>query len=618
MSIVLRALALVGAVAHGVNQMVARLLPFLPQRLPGALLVATILAAGSVLAVRATSEAIASRPEPTPLPLGEVIEGNVNEWITVRGLLSGPHVDNSLYADTDVHFVRIRDDPHDREDPELVPPGARTTIFRLGGSDGVPRWFYVLRDPEDPARGIIVRSPREGRQIRDRAIRARVVGRHEGVPLLVEIGLASVDGDERPDTGAALASPNGEVIVAGVFADGAETDADTWRYRLEDPTDGATLAFVDASHPPDALPVELSGLVATDAYHLDLVLETDEMDAALAGVAHSDSRLFLDGVGPLLPETSYLPAALLGGAAGFLLLSQLIGYPIFRRGGRAFGSERRPVIGEPILAQLDGLLPAPAGPRVIRGSSVELAWMPRHELERRAWQLRHQLADTGDGAPRLALVAAEDAFLMQVEPLRDALSVERGDIVASSVVRPGLRLRAPGLRATLTFASETDRARAERELDPGTPPAMAGVPPESEPQPVARATPLPRFVTAGGLGLVGLLVVAASIADLVTGASTPIGLVAPVLAAASLLLLGRGLLLRSSWAREMLPSVAMLGIVVAAVLAIGGSACGSWLLPTLESCPPFSPLTLVIPVVSVVVFGIGLWATPRLVREPGR
>lgn len=64
MIVALRLVALLGTVAHGVSWLVARLVPVLPRRVPGALLVACLLLGWAWLTFNATRAEIAARPEP--------------------------------------------------------------------------------------------------------------------------------------------------------------------------------------------------------------------------------------------------------------------------------------------------------------------------------------------------------------------------------------------------------------------------------------------------------------------------------------------------------------------------------------------------------------------------
>lgn len=68
-------------------------------------------------------------------------------------------------------------------------------------------------------------------------------------------------------------------------------------------------------------------------------------------------------------------------------------------------------------------------------------------------------------------------------------------------------------------------------------------------------------------------------------------------------------------ALELLPSISLLGIIVAGVLAAGCVGCGSWLVPNLSGCEAFSPLRLGPPLIGIAAFGLSLWLMPHLPRR---
>src|SRR5687768_11421063 len=168
MIVALRLLALVGSLANAVDRLVGRVLGFLPFRVPGALLVALLVGLAAWGTAQETARAIETRPQPVATTVGELVDDATSAWVSVSGLLSGPHLDNSLYAsDRQTHYLRISDDPHDHvvegggEQISITEFGRRQTIFELTTGDGVTRWFYVLREADGGDRALVVRSARE-------------------------------------------------------------------------------------------------------------------------------------------------------------------------------------------------------------------------------------------------------------------------------------------------------------------------------------------------------------------------------------------------------------------------------------------------------------------------
>jgi hypothetical protein len=119
-------------------------------------------------------------------------------------------------------------------------------------------------------------------------------------------------------------------------------------------------------------------------------------------------------------------------------------------------------------------------------------------------------------------------------------------------------------------------------------------------------------VTAAALAGTGLIVVAAAVIGLVGSGASPPAVAASVVAALALAALALGLVRRHPLAEELLPSVALLGIVVAGVTALGSLGCGTWLSPNVAGCTGFHPVALLVPLAAVATFGLSLWAIPHL------
>ena len=74
MTLVLRLLALLGSLAHGVDRLVGRLLGFLPFRVPGALLVAALLGVAAWNSMAETDRAMAARPTPIETSVSDLVD----------------------------------------------------------------------------------------------------------------------------------------------------------------------------------------------------------------------------------------------------------------------------------------------------------------------------------------------------------------------------------------------------------------------------------------------------------------------------------------------------------------------------------------------------------------
>ena len=623
MIVLLRVLALLGSLAHAVDRLVQGMLGFLPFRIPGALLLAVLLAAGAWSSAQDTTRAIAARPRPAETSVGTLLDVSTSAWVAVSGLLSGPHLDNSIYAsDRDTHFMRISDDPHDHvlegDGEPLLPPGRRETIFQLTEGDGVTRWFYVLRDTIEEDRAIVMRSARSGNEVRTRSVVAVADGLVDGRPRFVELD----DAGSQPATGSLDGAADGERrTVRAAFTEATEVPCpagdecpggSTWRYLAIDAADPDVIAWIDSPHPPDALPVTIAGVVATDPTRMDVVLATDEMTAALDGLRHPQDLVLADGISPVMTEATYLSAFLMAILTGVLLLSASIRYPVFRVVRWHPPDLPRPVVEELIGVEVNGVLPGVSGPERLSRAPGRFGWLPARELARRAWHLRSDVPDTDDDRPRLALLAVEGSFVLPIEPVRTRLRVEPGLVATSSAVRNGLRVAGPGIRVMLGFDSSQDRDRAYRELESETDaPAVGPVPAAPPPRrPASRAWARPATVVA--LVAAGAFVLVAGALGVVTGEASGVETGAAVFAAVALGVLALGVSRRHPFADELLPSAAMLGIVVAVVVTLASTGCGTWLTPNIAGCTGFTPVKLVPPLVSVAAFCLSLWAIPHL------
>lgn len=545
----LRLRALLGSVASAADAGVRWLIPFWPPRVSGALPVVALLGLGAWSSAEATSAALAARPEPQDATVAELVDGGSFGWVRVTGLLSGPHVDNSVYAEEDVHYLRIRDEPHDHENTEVTPPGQRQTIFALRTGGGPLRYFYVLRDPDDVDAAVVMRSARGA--------------------------------DDFPSSGI----------------------------------------------------VSVAGIITTDATRMRIVLAEEELAGAVAGTHHPTERLLAEGAEPIVPDISYVPAVVMATLAGVLLISLLAGYPIFRRRpiGTAPPEGSRLALGEDLPATMRGRVATPHGALRLRGEPVWLTWMAAREALRTEWQ--YWARPLGDLRPahadqepaRLVLHSPHGSLFVPIGAMGGTLQVEGGDVATTRELRPALRIKAAELDATLTFGDAGDRDLALAELDP----ARSSVPPAEgtplsrsapAPAPARTSRPSPSAVRAavGFLALMGLVAAGTGIAGF--SAATPAPdvvaagfiLVAHLLAGALLVALADGVRRARSWANELGPTLCAIGLLVAVVVAVGGSICGGWLMPALAACPSVSPISTAVALIAGVGFALSLWTITRL------
>ncbi len=628
MTVLLRIAALIGYVAHRIDLSLGWLTRFLPTRVPAALLMLPLLVVGAWSTAASMADAIASLPRPVRQSVPEMVADRSDRWVQVSGLISGPHLDSTVYASDDVHFVRVRDEPHDHQKIHgevLVEPGwRRQTIFRLDPGDGVTRWFYVLRDPASGADAVIVRSARGGEAIRTRSVRVAAEESDDGTPLLTELADAE---DAAPEARVDSVGTDDPALVRAVFGPATEMacaggpachDGSSWRYRVVDVADAHAVAWINSPHAPDALPVTLVGVATTDATRMQIVLDTDEMRDALAGLRYPTRLVLADGAGPILPEASYVLPVALGVLAALIGLSLLIGYPVFRRrSGDSAVLVPRPVIGELIDARVSGHIPGRTGGQLLTDAPARLGWLSSREFARQAWHLHRDTGVALGDLPHLALVALEGSFVLPLEPLRAALVATSGTVATVAGARPGLEATGPGTGIVMSFATAAERDRARRELDPQAEAPSHGQLPEATPHRERAVRPWAPMATAAALGAAALATMASGVAGLAGGDAAPIGVGLAIASAAFLGALAFGVHRRHPLALDMLPSIGLVGLVVGAVVAVASYSCGSWLMPSLTLCAAtVEPLRFVTPLTVLGASGLSLWATPHLVQGP--
>ncbi|HEX7197227.1 MAG TPA: hypothetical protein VF364_10410 [Candidatus Limnocylindria bacterium] len=582
-----RAAALAGWLAHAMGRLFGSIVWFAPRSVPWALLVAALLALGAWQSVEAANAIVARQPRPQPAGLADVVDNRVTGWVGISSIVRGPYLDSASY-------------------------GAP-----------VQRWYYLLFDPRDASVAMVARSPERLEERRTRTIVARV----ESDPAAVAATLGELDAgplrvdperylvelpDERPSalTGADVATPAGrgldrrEAVLRGTFGAARETVDGAWEYLVED---GGRAVVVRSPYPPDALPVDVWGVSATDRLRAEQAAAVRELQRELGNRRLPDRRLLAEGVTPPIPEASYLPAMLLAALAAILVIGWLVGYPVFRR-----RSLESPVAtwaigpGDELGIDLTGS--DRRGPEriVVDGAPAQLVRLPVEELERRSWQyaLRDAAglapATTGRpaGSSALAVLSGEGPILVRLDTDVPGMDVAVGDLVHVGSARPALRLRATGIDLIAAFSSaeELDRAVAavapERagELLPGRPPP-ARVPHPAEVD--SDRLPAPVRTAAVALAVVGLLLVVGGLIGLPEAAAEAIGLfpsLAQLSAGAGMVAVGRGVLLRRSWAQGLGFTVAWVGAAIAAFLVVAAPQCGLWLAPNLAACRAIGPL----------------------------
>ncbi len=624
--------ALIGAVAYGVDRAVATLLWFVPFRVPGALLLAALFGLLAWQQATAANHTLATYPTPRPTTIGAILDGDVLGWLRIEGLISGPYLDSRAYTPA--------------------------------GEVDVVRFYYVVRDPSR-RQAVVVRSTRQAAEIGSaRTLLVRIEKRPDAVAAAVAALPAepqlSVNRELyvlelSPDEAGAAASPTSRAVgpsdlgagqgkvalFSGSFgsarpvsceaAEPACRDGVAYEYLA---TDGEHGVIVRSPYPPDALPVTLTGVVTPDAFRMKTVLENAKLIAALDGARTlGDGQLFVDGVTPPLPDVTFAPAIVLSGIATFLLISKLVGYPIFRRRRVPVADDRPLAAGEELRLELSGRVRGAHGTVRVDREPATLARLTPAQIARREWQF--------GGRPLGESASAEDAvdptstqpvltsgggsLLLPLDSLRRGLQMAAGQLVTVGASHPSLRLRGPGIDAVLGFADQATRARALAEIDPSRP-RLASAPAGSFNLPPSGAAgalatdrrPWQLSVAALAFGLIGVGLVASGLLGLLpsTEPRHPIAVVLPAVVqsaiGAGLAFVASGLWRRHEWAREMGVNLGAAGIVASAVLALGETTCLRPLGPTLIPCQAGDLVGTFLALAALAGFGFSLWAIVTL------
>jgi hypothetical protein len=466
-----RLLAVLGSIAYGIRQAVGSLLSFaglrdLARFAAPALIVALIAAAG--ISARDTAAILASRPDVTETTLSEVAaydgEGG-SIWFEFDALLA---------------------------------------VVTLETPADLGTFFYLARDPADPASGLLVRSNLNDDFVRERVITVRLVGDEAAVSEATERlgplgGGYSLEGAryaEELDTGgdpedAFLPSElsdepdgtelllNGRVLSPRAYAacavdDGCEGEDAAWLYYFADPNGGDTIVL-RSPHAPDAIPVRLQGLYQRDTYDLGAVLASDwyaDLDADVP----TERAFFAGSRPPIMVPASWIPTIIFAALALLLLASHVVGYPVFAEGGRVEPARELPPGGE-IDVQITGRLAREQGsisldrsPGAVERLTVEVMalrmWryglLPR-ELSRRDAEQRY-LSQAAGETDRLVVHERDQSALVAIERDQSTVAVRIGRLYRIGRSSPAVHLRHGVTDAYLTVRTDEVRDRIAAEI----------------------------------------------------------------------------------------------------------------------------------------------------------
>lgn len=600
----------VGWLAHVIGRLLGGIVWFAPRGVPWALLVVALLVIGAWRSVEDARATAATQPRPVPVGLADVVDLRATGWVGTSSIVRGPFLDSATYGAT------------------------------------VQRWYYLLIDPSDDGVAMVARSTERLEELRTRTIVARVEEDPDAVSRALdslEAGTLAVDpdrylvelDDRRPPilTGDRIATPDGreleegEVILRGSFGAGrAAAGGEGFEYLVDD---GSRALVVRSPYPPDALPVDVWGVATTDQLRTEQAAAVPELQEALAGRELPRRRLLAEGVTPPLPEISYLPAMLMAGLAGVILVGWLIGYPLFRRHQLPDRISTWPMrFGDELAADLFGTDRRTPRHVVVDGSPGTLALLPADEVERRSWQFSLDDA-AGRGSPAaddpaseegvLTLSSGEGPVLLRLDSRAAGIRMISGTVVRVGGARPALRLRAPGLDLLAAFASNEDRDRAAAAIDP----SRAGSPPGDAPPrrgverrvsaPIGRL-PVPLRIAVAVLGAVAALFLVGGtigVAGPGDGGSGLVPSIGQIAVAAGFAAVARGVWLRRGWAQGVGFTVAWIGALIAAFLIVAAPDCGLWLTPNLVTCQAIGPLGSAGALVAAIGLGYAALAIRR-------
>ena len=461
-----RLLAVIGAVAYGVRRVVGAILSLvglgaLARFVVPALVV--VLAVAAVASARETTRILESRPTVTDSTLADVaaFDGGGSVWFAFDALVD----DSSLPTPAD-----------------------------LG------TFFYLARDPEDPQRGLLVRSPVNDLSFRERIVRgvlvedpdlvARALEQFGGVPAgldvddthyLDELGAGEpgedvVDpSDLRGFDAGMQGMVSGRVVSPATHVGCAEAscDADDARYLYLFADVGGRRAIVLRSpHPPDAIPVRLQGLHLRDSFDLAPVVDSAWFASIDADVP-TDRAFAADREPPITVPASWVPTILFGALAAVLLASLLVGYPVFGRAA-APALARTLLPGEAIGVLITGRLDDGRSNVSLDGSPATVERLPAGEVATLLWrygrlgdasrrEAEERFAAESGTEDRLVINERDQSALVLVEPDAGA-SVAAGRVYRVGRTAPGVRFRQGRSSALLVTRSAEERDRVAAEV----------------------------------------------------------------------------------------------------------------------------------------------------------
>lgn len=419
-------LAVLGSIAHGIRSFVGALLGLAGlarfARFVVPLLVVGLVAA-ALLSARDTAEILSSRPSVTDATLPEV---------AAHPAETGGSVWYAFDATIDLDSFASPTDPG--------------------------TFFYLARDPDDPSQGLLVRSPLNDAFFRQRVLSADIVEDSDAVARALDAfgtlpaGL-EVDRVRLLDETAAggdmqeafvpsqladeAAGENllvsGRVVSPGTFGvcgdpDGCEAEGSHYLYLFAD-ADGGTAFILRSPHPPAAIPLRLEGLYLRDTFDLAPVLESDWFRSIDATVP-TERAFEANTRPPILVDASWVPTIVFAALAVLLLLSYLVGYPVFGPSGRQPDPRHSLGVGEAVDLAISGRLARDRSVLQLARSPGSLERLTIPELALRMWRY-------GLLSPELSRQEAERRFVEEAGATGDRLVLHERDQSALVVLARG-------------------------------------------------------------------------------------------------------------------------------------------------------------------------------------
>ena len=265
------------------------------------------------------------------------------------------------------------------------------------------------------------------------------------------------------------------ITTTEVFAGPDSQQVERVYYLFADPAAPEQAVIVRARERIPALevaggPVRLDGTITEDPFNMRNLLDEWDPTALHPDVRVIDSRLIAYAFETPFVEPSWVPTILLGALAALALAGALVPQPILRRSAAVAGETGL----TPIALAVHGEMATPRGPVRLYGTPAQLEWMTVEEVARTRW--RYWGAALGDvrgdveaavrsqgSDERLVLHGPIGSVIWPVENAA-ALQIEAGDAFLGNHRAPALRLRGPGVTATLTFHDARTRDAALAEL----------------------------------------------------------------------------------------------------------------------------------------------------------